>query len=93
MIFKVFSVYDAAAEAYLQPFFTPTLGLAIRSFSDAVNQEGHQFSNHAADYTLFEIGEFDDSTGNLSMLKTHKNCGVASEFRLAATLKELTTNA
>lgn len=66
MILKVFSVYDTASAAYLQPFFTPTTGLAVRSFSDAVNDTNHQFSKHVADYSLYLLGEFDDNNGTFT---------------------------
>lgn len=68
---KVFSVYDKAAEAFLQPFFAPTVGIAIRNFRTAANQEDHQFHRHADDYTLFELGEFDESTGKLEPSTPH----------------------
>lgn len=60
-----FSIYDAAAEAFLAPSFVPTKGMAMRSFADAVNEEGHQFGRHAADYTLFHVGFFHEDKGNL----------------------------
>lgn len=79
MRLKVFSVFDSKAEAYLQPFFSTTVGMAMRSFGDAVKDEGHQFHKHAADYTLFQIGEFDDEKGLLSST-THVNLGCALEY-------------
>ena len=62
---RVFAVYDNAAGAYLQPFFMTTIGLAIRAFEGAATDQNHQFFNHAGDYTLFEIGTFDEVTGEL----------------------------
>jgi len=58
-----FSIFDAAAEAYLPPMFMKTKGMAIRSFADAVNQEDSPFHQHADDYTLFLIGSFDEQSG------------------------------
>ena len=66
MILKTFSVYDSAAGAYLQPFFAPTVSVAMRSFSDAVNDPNHQFNKHAADYSLYLLGDFDDSDASFS---------------------------
>lgn len=79
MRFKVFSVYDCKANAYLPPFFTPTVGMAIRMFSDAVHDEKSQFHKHAGDYTLFQIGEFEDSTAELTFTN-HINLGSALEI-------------
>ncbi|WNK12737.1 MAG: nonstructural protein [Microvirus sp.] len=66
MIIKMFSVRDNAVEAWLQPFFAPTTGAALRSLTEAVNDPSHQFAKHASDYTLWEVGAFDDATGILS---------------------------
>ncbi len=63
MRLHIFSVYDSKAEAFLPPFFYGTKGQAMRSFGDAVNEEGHQFRKHAADYTLFYVGVFDQDEG------------------------------
>lgn len=65
MQLKAFTVFDMKTEAYLKPFFCLTSGEAIRTFSDAVNEAGTPFNRHAADYTLFEIGAFNDSLGQL----------------------------
>lgn len=70
MITKIYSVFDAKAEAYLPPIFQRTHGEAIRSFESAVTQPDHQFHNHAEDYTLFHVGEFDDSTGAIEKVLT-----------------------
>jgi len=62
MLHKMFSVYDTKAEAWLPPFFLPTLGMAQRMFADCVNDIRHAFSRHPADYTLFLLGSFDDGS-------------------------------
>lgn len=54
-----FCVFDCKAEAYLRPFFAETNGLAIRSFRDAANDPSSEMCKHAADYTLFRVGDFD----------------------------------
>lgn len=62
---RVFSIFDSKAEAFLQPFFATTKGVAIRQFSGAVNQDGHELNKFTLDYQLFELGEFDEHTGKL----------------------------
>lgn len=79
MTLKVFTVYDSKADAYLPPMFLPTKGLAIRSFSDAANSEGHNFHKYAGDFTLFEIGEYDDSNAMVTLLESKVNLGTALE--------------
>lgn len=66
---KVFSVYDEKAEAYLQPFFMDTIGLAIRAIQHVLNDPQHDMCKYSSDYTLFLIGEFDDSDATLTINK------------------------
>jgi len=80
MLMKVFSVYDSAAGAYLQPFFMASRGQAIRAFTDLVNDGTHSFAKHADDYTLFELGTYDDSSGKLVSHDTPQSLGVAVEY-------------
>lgn len=81
MIYKVFTVYDSAAEAYMTPFFVVATGQALRSFGDAASDPAHDFGKHAADFTLFEIGRYDDATGRIEMLDAHVNLGTALEYK------------
>lgn len=76
----IFAVFDAAAEAFLTPIFFQTKGMAIRAFEVACNTEGHDFADHAADYTLFHIGFYDPSDGVLQSLPTPDSMGVALQF-------------
>lgn len=80
MFLKIFSVRDSAADAFLQPFFAPTTGLAIRSFQDAVNDVSHQFNKHSLDYHLYLLGDFDDATGNLLVQPEPVKIGSAFEY-------------
>jgi len=65
MRYKVLTVRDRAIDAYGQPFFSASVGGAIRSFSDEINRahENNQLNKHPEDFDLFSLGEFDDQTG------------------------------
>lgn len=65
---KLFSIFDVKASAYLPPFSLPESAMAVRVFSDCVNSKDHQFGLHPGDYTLFELGTWDDSVGVLAPL-------------------------
>lgn len=77
---KIFTVYDSKAEAYMSPFYMQSTGAAIRAFSDTAADPSSQIAKHPSDYTLFEIGEFDDATAEISLLTAKKSLGVAVEF-------------
>lgn len=80
MTTNLFTVYDSAASAYLEPFYAPTIEYAIRQFRQTVNKAGHQFSQFPEDYTLFHIGEFDMSTGIIKPNDGPVNIGVGITF-------------
>jgi len=66
MKIRIYSIYDLAARAWLQPFFSPTDETAARAFRHACNDPDIMFSQHSPDYTLFFVGEFDDEKGVLT---------------------------
>lgn len=69
MIHKVCSVYDRAVEAFGRPIFAPAVGAAVRSLADEVNRGGedNQMSKHSKDFVLYDLGVFDDSTGEFHL--------------------------
>lgn len=79
MILKVFAIYDSKAEAYLPPFFCSSKGVAIRMFSDAASDGTHNFCKHSSDYTLFELGSFDDNSALFLMHPAPVPLGTALE--------------
>lgn len=89
MRYKVFSVYDSAIQCYKQPFLCLSRGEALRSWMQAVTDKELPFHQSPADYTLFEIGEYDDHSGAYSMLEAKVNLGTATQA-MAKTKEELT---
>ena len=60
-------MFDAAANAYTQPFFMHNDALALRAFEDNVNASSeNNISVHPDQFTLFCIGSFDDQNGALN---------------------------
>jgi len=57
---NIFTIFDSKAKAYLTPFFLHADGMAIRVFTDCVNDKNHQFGKHPEDYILFNIGSWSD---------------------------------
>lgn len=63
-----FTVHDAAAGAFLQPFFFQARGQASRAFADSVNDPEHMFGKHPHDYTLFALGTFNSIEGTFDSM-------------------------
>lgn len=77
---KIFTVHDNKAGAYMQPFFAVNEMVAIRMFSDLVNDPEHLFGKHPADFTLFQIGQFTDDHAKITQPEVHKMLGAGVEF-------------
>lgn len=77
---KIFAIYDNKAEAYMQPFYATTVGLALRIFADNVGNPETIMHKNPNDFVIFEIGSFDDQTGELVNYETNKNLGMAIEY-------------
>lgn len=63
MQIQVFSIFDIKAQAYMQPFFMNSTGMATRAFAEPVNDPEHLFCKNAEDFSLYRIGVFNDSNG------------------------------
>ena len=64
----VYTVYDSKAEVYGMPVYHEARGEALRAFSDAINGEAGLLSMHPEDFTLFEIGRYNQKTGLITSL-------------------------
>lgn len=80
MRFKLFSIYDSKAEAHLPPFSFAATGMAVRAFADMANDPQHQVGRHPEDYTLFELGTFDDEHALVEMYPAKQSLGNALEY-------------
>lgn len=78
---KIFVVHDSKVEAYAQPFCAQSTGSAIRSFGDEVNRKDTALAAHPEDFTLFEIGEYDEHRGEIRMYEIKKSLGLALDFK------------
>lgn len=81
MKLKVFSIFDCKVAAYMTPFFMRSTGEAERSFADAVKarKEG-SIGEHPEDYTLFELGVWDDETAQIELYEAKRSLGSGNDF-------------
>lgn len=77
----LFSVYDSKAAVYGNPFTSVNVTVAIRDFQAAAQSPNSSVAMFPEDYTLFQLGSFDDSTGVIEYLQNPVNLGLASQFR------------
>lgn len=62
---RVVAVFDSKIKGWMQPSFHLHLGQILRSWEELVNDGQSPMSRHPGDFTLFEIGEWDDVDGSI----------------------------
>lgn len=80
MVLKVFAVRDNKAEAFLNPFFMPTRGMAIRAMTDLLREQQNNIARYPDDFVLYELGTWDDAEGTIRMHGTHQLVSQISEL-------------
>jgi len=81
---RLYSLFDAGAQAYLRPFWSDFKVNAQRSFRQLVNQKDqpdNMVANHPDQFTLFELGEFDVRTGVFSSHSLPLTLGNGLEYK------------
>lgn len=74
----VCAVRDSKLDAFMQPFFVKSIGVAVRSFADEVNRKDSPMFQHPEDYELYHIGYYFEDTGLLGPLDIPKSIVLAS---------------
>lgn len=69
----MFTIYDSKAETYSEPFGAQNSASATRSWTQAVNDGKCIYSKNPEDFTLFECGVFDCTTGVFTPHKALKS--------------------
>lgn len=78
---KVYAVFDSKVSAYMNFFQAQSDGQAIRSFTKAAIEEGHDFNQFPGDYTLFRLGTWYPDKGVIEMEEARVNLGTALTFQ------------
>lgn len=76
----VVAVRDRAVDAFMNPFVVPSVGMAMRSFSDECNAKDSPMNKHPADYELHHLGFFDQESGEFLPNNDRKMLAVASNM-------------
>lgn len=65
MILKIYSIFDEKINAFMTPFFAPADGAAVRSFKDLCMDDSSTVSKNLEDFSLYRIGEYNDSDASV----------------------------
>ena len=79
----VLAVRDRAADVFGRPFYVPSLGAGIRSFSDYINsKEDGEMQKHPEDFDLYHLAEFDDESGVFECLTKPKQIAIGKDVKI-----------
>lgn len=60
---KIFAIFDKKALSYSQPCYFHNKSLALRAFSELVNDQKSDPSKYPADFSIWMLGEWDPQQG------------------------------
>ncbi|QXP08586.1 MAG: nonstructural protein [Arizlama microvirus] len=80
---KVFLFKDAKSLTYGPPFVEQNKGMVIRAIQEQLQQGQAVWAKHPQDFTLFEIGDFDPTTGIVQMHETKVAIGLVQDFKIS----------
>jgi hypothetical protein len=80
MLVKIFSIYDSKVKHWQHPQFLEKTGTIMRAFEEIANDPKHQVGQHPEDFVLYEIGTWNDDTGEIKMNKHVASLGRAIDF-------------
>ncbi len=78
---KLISIYDSKSMAYDHPRHFRTRGEFIRAFQEALKNPETTYSKYPEDFTAFEIGEWDEHTGTITMYEAKQVIGNGIELK------------
>lgn len=86
MKLKIFTIYDSKTETFDRPIFAKTTNEMIRDLTSAVNNvnPNNKLHLYPSDLTLFDHGEYDDSTGTFTLLDTPHSMFLLHDLKTAS---------
>lgn len=76
---KLYSLYDKLAKGFHAPFPAENDDVAIRNFSEILQDSRGSYSKHPGDYWLYRMGEFHQDSGAIvaegEVVRIHEGVG------------------
>jgi len=76
----VVAVFDRALGGFNRPFYVQARGLALRSFQDELNRPDSELAKHPADYELWQLGTWDEESGEFEGYKAKQRIALGSDL-------------
>ena len=72
---RIYALFDAKTQCYMDPFVSPADGAAMRTVLRAALDPNHVFHHHGHDFSVFRLGVFDQVTGKIEAEAAPTNLG------------------
>lgn len=69
MKLKMFTIYDHQTRVYFSPLMLRSIGEAVRGFTELANDLSSNIGKYPDVFSLYELGEFDDESGEFLVLQ------------------------
>lgn len=69
---ELYVIYDSKSAVYGNPFAQLNDQVALRMAADLAQDMDTEVGRHPTDFTMFKIGSYEDTTGQVTQLKTHE---------------------
>lgn len=80
MKYQVVTIFDRAAEIFNAPAFFTAVGVAVRTFSDQVNDPNNPTNKHPEDFSMYHLGEYDDQTAEFTTFEKPIKLATAKDY-------------
>ncbi len=77
-----FTIYDEKAECFAHPFFVSAIGIATRMLATWTKNPDSMICKHPEDFTLYQVGTWNDAEAKFENLKTPKFVAKATDSML-----------
>lgn len=81
MILGIYAIRDAKTEAFAQPMFFVTKGVAIRAFADECENIQSNLHKHPEDFAMFHLGSYNDNSGEFVSLPQPVQIALAMDYK------------
>lgn len=76
----MYLVYDSKSESYSMPLFHLAVGDAQRAFTRAANSQESAIGLNPEDFSLFEVGSYDERDGKFEIYEVPRHVANAHEL-------------
>lgn len=81
MKLEMLAIRDAKMQAFMTPWFSLNLAVAVRLFADAVNDPVSTMHKNPEDFALYHLGTFEDGKGSYDQFAQPIKLGSALDFQ------------